>query len=84
MKFMSLVFPDGYVLGSIGPYLADGKNNDAGITLHILGLHSDLTDWLSEGYVCVVDRGFRDVLDVFEDFGLETKSRLFLRRGNKS
>ena len=81
VKFMSLVFPDGYVLESIGPYLADGKNNDAGITQHILGLHSDLTDWLSEGDVCVVDRGFRDVLDVFEDLGLETKMPSFLKKG---
>ena len=77
VKFVSLEFPDGYVLESIGPYLAEGKNNDAGITQHILGLHSDLTEWLSEGDVCVVDRGFRDVLGVFEDLGLETKCRLF-------
>ena len=81
VKFMSLVFPDGYVLDSIGPYLADGKNNDAGITQHILTLHSDLTDWLSEGDVCIVDRGFRDVLDVFEDLGLEAKMPSFLRKG---
>ena len=81
VKFMSIVFPDGYVLESIGPYLADGKNNDAGITQHILGLHGDLTDWLSEGDVCIVDRGFRDVLDVFEDLGLETKMPSFLRKG---
>ena len=80
-KFMSLVFPDGYVLDSIGPYLADGKNNDAGITEHILNLHSDLTEWLSEGDVCVVDRGFRDVLDVFEDLGLETKMPAYLKKG---
>ena len=53
---MSLVFPDGYVLDSIGPYLADGKNNDAGITEHILNLHGDLAEWLSEGDVCVDDR----------------------------
>ena len=25
LKFMSLVFPDGYVLDSIGPYMTDGK-----------------------------------------------------------
>ena len=81
VKFMSLVFPDGYVLDSIGPYLADGKNNDAGITQHILSLHGDLTEWLAEGDVCVVDRGFRDVLDVFEDLGLETKMPAYLQKG---
>ena len=81
VKFTSLVFPDGYVLDSIGPYLADGKNNDAGITEHILSLHGDLKEWLSEGDVCVVDRGFRDVLDVFEDLGLETKMPAYLKKG---
>ena len=81
LKFMSLVFPDGYVLDSIGPYLADGKNNDAGITEHILNLHGDLAEWLSEGDVCVVDRGFRDVLDIFEDLGLETKMPAYLKKG---
>ena len=81
LKFMSLVFPDGYVLDSIGPYMADGKNNDAGITEHILNLHGDLADWVSEGDVCVVDRGFRDVLDVFEGLGLETKMPSYLKKG---
>ena len=40
---MSIVFPDGYVLDTIGPYFADGKNNDGGITQHILRFNSDLT-----------------------------------------
>ena len=26
--------------------------------------------WLQEGGVCVVDRGFKDVIDVFEELGL--------------
>ena len=30
LKLMSIVFPDGYVLDTIGPYFADGKNNDRG------------------------------------------------------
>ena len=78
---MSLVFPDGYVLDSIGPYMADGKTNDAGITEHILNLHGDLADWVSEGYVCVVDRAFSYVLGVFEGLGLETKMPSYLKKG---
>ena len=61
--------------------MADGKNNDVDITQHIFSLHCDMTDWLSEGGVFVVDRGFRDVLDVFEDLGLETKMPSFLKKG---
>lgn len=81
VKFMSIILPDGYVLETLGPYFADGKNNDAGITQHILTLHGELTDWLEEGDVCILDRGFRDVLDVFEDLGLEPKMPAFLKAG---
>ena len=78
---MSAVFPDGYVLDSVGPYYADGKNNDAGITSHIITLHRDLIDWLDIGDVCILDRSFRDVLDVFEDLGLKPKMPAFLKAG---
>ena len=53
VKFMSIVLPGGYVLESIDPYFADGKNNNVGITQHILSLHDELTGWLEEGDVCV-------------------------------
>ena len=76
-----MVFPNGYVLDSIGPCMAEGKNNDAGKTEHILNLHGDLADWVSKGDVCVVDRGFRDVLDVFGGLGPETKMPMYLKKG---
>ena len=41
-------------------------------------MHGDLAQWLSEGDVCVVDRGFRDE---FEDLGLETKIYAYLYKG---
>ena len=44
------------MLDNIGQHLDDGKINDAAITEHILSLHSDLAEWLSEGGICVVDR----------------------------
>ena len=59
------------------PIFADGKNNDAG---YILSFHRDLTEWFSDGYVWVVDRGFRDVFDVFEGLGIETKMPTFLKK----
>ena len=81
LKFMSIVFPDGYVLDSIGPYLSDGKNNDAGITQHIMSLNTELENWMEEGDVCVVDRGFRDVIETFESKGLECKMPSYLQKG---
>ena len=32
LKFTSIVLPDGYVLDTIGPFMSDGRNNDAGMT----------------------------------------------------
>ena len=40
-----------------------------------------MTYWLQQGDVCVVDRGYRDVIDVFEELGLETRMPSFLKQG---
>jgi len=47
IKFMSIVFPDGYVLDSIGPFYSNGHNNDAGMTANILKNESNgVVDWI--------------------------------------
>ena len=66
-----MVFRDGYVLNTIDSYFADGKNNDGDITQHISRLNSNPTAWLQEGFACVVERGFRDVIDACEDLALK-------------
>jgi hypothetical protein len=38
---MVIVASDGYILNVLGPYRADGKNNDACITKHILGRNEE-------------------------------------------
>ena len=78
---MSIVFPDGYVLDTIDPYFADGKNSDGDTTQHSVRLNSDLTAWLQESDVCVVDKGLRDVIDAFEDLGIETRMLPFIKQG---
>ena len=83
LKFMSIVLPNGYVLDTLGPYLSDGKNNDAGITKHIFNSNQSLCDWLRPGDVCVVDRGFRDCLQDFADLDLDVKMPCFLAKGEK-
>ena len=77
---MFIVFPDGYVLDTIGPYFADGKNNNGDITQHSVRLKIDLTAWLQEVHVCVVERGLRDVINALEDLGLETKMPSFIKQ----
>ena len=79
LKFMSVVFPNGYVLDSIGPYY--GSFNDASITKDILSQFDILKSWMDDGDVLIVDRGFRDVIDLLSDLGYDTKMPSFLSAG---
>ena len=58
-----------------------GMNNDAGSTSHILSLHEAFLEWLKKVDVYVIDKGFRDVLYVFEKSDFETKMPAFLKQG---
>ena len=53
VKFMSIVLPDGYVLDTLGPYFRDGKNNDAGMTRHIVKHNQDLMQWMEQDDVFI-------------------------------
>ncbi|CAF3381748.1 unnamed protein product [Rotaria socialis] len=84
VKPMMVVSTDGYIISAMGPYLADGKNNDAEITKNIIYNNKEgMVDWLAANDVLVVDRGFRDVLEDLEKFGYTTKMPSFLRKGDK-
>eukprot|EP00732_Lithocolla_globosa_P004326 Lithocolla_globosa_v1_NODE_3946_length_1545_cov_8.134228.p3 type:complete len:103 gc:universal NODE_3946_length_1545_cov_8.134228:374-682(+) len=65
---MSIVFPDGYVLDTIGPFQSDGRNSDSHIIQFMMENQqiNELMLWLkSKNAVFVLDRGFRDcVLDL--------------------
>jgi hypothetical protein len=46
----------------------DGKNNDANILIHGLKTNAeDMSNWLREGDIVVVDRGFRDSVEFLND-----------------
>ena len=81
VKFMSVVLPDGYVLDVLGPYMSDGKNNDAGMTRHIMKTQQELMDWMEEEDVAILDRSFRDVIEALEEEGLECKMPSYLMKG---
>ena len=69
---MSIVLPDSYI---IGPY--QGTLNDANITKEIIETNNSIVTWLGgEGHM-VMDRRFRDVVQVFEDLGYETQLQAF-------
>ena len=84
LKPMMLVATDGYILTVLGPYLADGKISDAKISEHMLNSNvEDITNWFEEDDVLVVDRGFRDAVDIFKDFGINAQMPHFLNKFEK-
>ncbi|XP_053388533.1 uncharacterized protein LOC128551660 [Mercenaria mercenaria] len=72
----------GYIVSVLGPYLANGKNNDANILNSILEQNvEEMKTWVRRGDVFVVDRGFKDSLGVLKDIGIEAKMPSFLEKG---
>ncbi|VDI49857.1 Hypothetical predicted protein [Mytilus galloprovincialis] len=63
VKPMIIVGSDGYILSVLGPYYANGHNNDASITKHLFKTNAeDIKKWIKDDDVLVVDRGFREML----------------------
>ena len=53
-----VVSTTGHIISSFGPYFSDGKNNDANILIHGLKTNAeDMSNWLREGDIVVVERG---------------------------
>ena len=81
---MMVVSTTGHIISSLGPYFSDGKNNDANILIHGLKTNAeDMSNWLREGDIVVVDRGFRDSVEFLNDLGIKTEMPVFLKRGQK-
>ena len=75
---------DASLLSVLCPYLADGRNTDAKITEHVFKSNTENElEWFEEGDVPFVDRGFRDVADLLEDFGIKTLMPRFIAKYQK-
>lgn len=84
VKPMIIVSTTGYIVSVLGPYHADYKNNDANIIKHNFRMNMEqMTDWISEGDILIVDRGFRDAVDFLEEMGIQSKMPSFLKKGQK-
>ena len=84
VKPMMVVGTDGYILSVLGPYLSNGKNNDASILKHMIkGNAEEMLTWLQEGDLFVVDRGFRDSIEFLESIGFRTEMPEYLSKGQK-
>lgn len=69
----------GYILEVFGPYLANGRNNDASIIKNIMETNRcNILNFLNENDVLVIDRGFRDSIDFLNECGFKTQMPVFL------
>ena len=69
----------GYILYVLGQYLANSKNNVASIMKHIVESNSEeIVAWIEHSDVLIIDRGFRDVIDVLNECGYYPCMPLFL------
>ena len=81
---MLIVGSDGYILSVHGPYFADGHNNDASITKHMFQTNAeDIKQWIKDGDVLVVDRGFRDAQTFLENMNLNVEMPCYIKKGEK-
>ena len=78
VKFMSIVLPDSYVIDILGPF--QGTMNDANITKQIIDTNNSIAAWRDGEGQMIMDRGFRDVVEVFEQLGYETHLSPFLKK----
>ncbi|XP_062610597.1 uncharacterized protein LOC134272366, partial [Saccostrea cucullata] len=76
-----VVGTDGYILLVLGPYLADGKDNDSAILNSvILNNVDEVQSSIEKEDLLVVDRGFRDSLDFFDKLGIKHEMPGYLSR----
>ncbi|XP_060604358.1 uncharacterized protein LOC132757169 [Ruditapes philippinarum] len=84
VKPMVIVTTTGYFVTVMGPYFADSKNNDASILNHMLKTNTEeIRDFIQEDDIFVVDRGFRDSLELLQDLGIRVEMPSFLSKGQK-
>ena len=64
----------------MGPFLADGRNNDASIAENLfINNEQDILNWLQDDDIIVVDRGFRDAINTIERYGFNVQMPDFLK-----
>ena len=81
---MVVVSTTGYFITVAGPYLADTKNNDASILRHMLKTNvEEMKSWVNENDIFVVDRGFRDAIDMLAEMGINAEMPSFLPKGQQ-
>ncbi|KYM96864.1 hypothetical protein ALC62_12474 [Cyphomyrmex costatus] len=79
VKPVLIVAPDGYILDIQGPYFSDSRNNDAAILQNEADADRMLR-WFQEDDIVIVDRGYRDAIDLLRRLGITWKMPALLPR----
>ena len=56
--------------------------NDTNITKEIININNSISTWLDGEGQMIMDRGFRNVVEIFEQLGYETHLAPFLKKYN--
>jgi hypothetical protein len=84
IKPMMMVTTTGYIIAIFGPFFSDYNNNDASILKHVMvNNYEDFLNWIKEGDIMILDRGFRDSIGVLKTFGIDAAMPSFLGKNQK-
>ena len=84
LKAGLIVAPDGYIASVHGPYFSDVRSNDAQILIKEINEdHDNIRDWLDNGDIFVMDRGYRDAIEFLEDLNINCEMPSILPRGQR-
>lgn len=79
VKPMVVTATDGYIISILGPFFANGRNNDASILKYMVKSNEEnLLQWFKKDDILILDRGFRDSIEFLNDIGFCTKFPAFL------
>ena len=77
---MSIVLPDSYVIDIFGSFQDTMNDANNVITKEIIDTNKSIATWLDGEGQMIMDRGFRDVVEGFEQLGYETHLPPFLKK----
>jgi len=81
VKPMMFVTTTGRIISADGPFFANNRNNDASILKDLIEKpESELMNFLQPNDVLVLDRGFRDVLDLLTENNIKSVMPELLQR----
>lgn len=84
IKPVLVVAPDGYILDIQGPYFSDSRNNDAALLRDQFERDvNGMREWFQANDILIVDRGYRDAVELLEQLDIRYHMPELLERGQR-